>query len=288
VEFWQAAAFADTTQLLDIARIAEEVGFDGISVSDHVFTPERLESPYPYTEDGNIFWTPEVHWPDPLAAISAMAAVTSKLRFATYIYVLPSRHPVAVAKTAATVAVLSGGRLVLGTGAGWMREEFDVLGHSFEDRGRRFGEMVEILRALWGGGMVTHHGAGYDFGPLQISPVPDRPVPILVGGHSDAAIRRAATVDGWMGMAYDLDEVEPLVRRVLDARKAAGGGEPFDVLLAVNAFPDYDTVRRLEEMGVTMLTASAWLVMPGDFSSLEAKRKAMEEFASSVIEPARR
>jgi alkanesulfonate monooxygenase SsuD/methylene tetrahydromethanopterin reductase-like flavin-dependent oxidoreductase (luciferase family) len=188
----------------------------------------------------------------------------------------------------ATAAVLANDRIILGVGAGWMREEFEVLGQPFIDRGRRLEEMVDVMRSLWRGGMVGHRGTYYEFSPLQISPVPDKPIPIYVGGHSEAAIRRAATLDGWMGIGYDLDDVAPTVGRVLDARKTAGRTGPFEVLLAVNAFPDYDTVRRLEDTGVTMLMSSAWLVMPGDFSSLEAKRKAMEDFASSVIQPTRR
>ena len=129
-----------------------------MALSDHVFYPEQLESKYPYTPDGKPQFRPEESWPDPWVAIGAMAAVTTSLRFVTNVYVLPARNPFVVAKAVGTAAVLSDDRVLLGIGAGWMREEFEQMGQAFAKRGARMEEMVEVLRTLWQGGMVEHHG----------------------------------------------------------------------------------------------------------------------------------
>jgi alkanesulfonate monooxygenase SsuD/methylene tetrahydromethanopterin reductase-like flavin-dependent oxidoreductase (luciferase family) len=162
MKFWQSASFSEPDQLVEIAKLAEEVGFDGVLVSDHLFFPEKLVSKYPYTPDGVPGFTPETPWPDPFALVGAMSSVTRRLRFATMVYILPLRNPLEVAKATATVDVLSGGRFILGVGAGWMKEEFDQLGVDFRTRGARFDESIEVLRKLWGG-MVEHHGRFFDF-----------------------------------------------------------------------------------------------------------------------------
>src|SRR5439155_1740265 len=154
-----------------------------------------LSTPYPYTPDGSPPFTPGTPWPDPWVLIGAMAAVTTRLRFMTNVYVAPARNPFLVAKQVGTAAVLSGDRVALGVGAGWMREEFEQLGQPFGDRGRRLDEMIEVVRALWRGGMVEHHGEHYDFHRLQMSPVPAAPVPIYCGGQSRRAIERASRLD---------------------------------------------------------------------------------------------
>ncbi len=192
MKFWQSASFSEPEQLIEIAKLAEQVGFDGLLMSDHLFFPGKLESKYPYSTDGDPGFTAETPWPEPFAAIAAMAAVTRRLRFATLVYILPLRNPLEVAKSTATLDLLSDGRFVLGVGAGWMKEEFDQLGVDFRTRGARFDESIDVLRTLWSGGMVEHHGRFFDFARLQMSPKPKRSVPIYVGGASDAALRCAA------------------------------------------------------------------------------------------------
>ena len=162
MKFWQAVSFTEIDQLVEVAKLVEQTGFDGILVSDHLFFPEKLGSKYPYTPDGVPGFTPDTPWPEPFAAVAAMAAVTKRLRFATMVYILPLRNPVEVAKATATLDVLTGGRFILGSGAGWMKEEFDQLGVEFKTRGARFDESIEVLRTLWRGGMDEHRGRFFD------------------------------------------------------------------------------------------------------------------------------
>jgi probable F420-dependent oxidoreductase len=191
VKFWQAVSFTETDQVVEVAKLAEELGFCGVMVSDHVFHPGRLVSRYPFSADGKPDFTADTDFPEPWSLIGAMASVTRTLRFTTGVYILPLRHPLEVAKATATLSVLSGGRLALGAGLGWMQEEYAQLGRDFRTRGRRCDEMIDVLRKVWRGGMVEHHGEFYDFDPLQLSPAAAGPIPIYIGGASPAALRRA-------------------------------------------------------------------------------------------------
>jgi probable F420-dependent oxidoreductase len=258
VKFWQVVSFAEPEQLVDIARSAEEAGFHGVLLSDHLFFPGRLASRYPYSEDGKPGFDGSTPFPDPWATIAAMAAVTTRLRFATMVYILPLRHPVEVAKTVGTVQVLSGGRVALGVGAGWIREEFDALGVEFATRGRRLDEMLAVMRRLWSGEMIEHHGEHFDLGPMQMSPAPEAPVPVYVGGVSKAALRRAALRgDGWIGTGHTPDEVPGLLGELL---------------------------RRLEEEhGMTSTTAWPFTYVLGPSSSAAEKRDHMLSFGDGVI-----
>ena len=294
MEFWQAVAFLETEQLVEVAKAAEELGFTGIVASDHVVYPKDLRSPYPYTPDGSPLWSPETPWPDPWCLISAMAAATERLRFTTSVYIAPARDPFTVAKLVATAAVISANRVSLGVGAGWMREEFDLLGQDYTNRGRRLDEMIDVLRTLWSGGWVEYHGDHYDVPPLQINPSPTEPIPILCGGVSDAAIRRAVTrCDGWLAEgARDADEVVDWVTRVRAERSRTDrADEPFQIIAAVGAAPDPALYERLGDAGVDGIICAPWMtasVETGSFRSpLPAKIDAMADFAGSVIEPMR-
>jgi probable F420-dependent oxidoreductase len=214
-----------------------------------------------------------------------MGAVTSRLSFVTHVYVLPARNPFVVAKAVATVAFLTGGRVELGVGAGWMREEFDALEQPFKARGKRMDEMIDVLRTLWKGGYVEHHGTFYDFGPLEMSPPPPAPVPILIGGHSDAALRRAASIgDGWMGVYYELDALEGYLKKLHAELDAAGRtGERFEITTSVLALPTKDVIERLEEMGVTTLLTSAWLMEGISDGTLQQNTDALHRFADTYM-----
>ncbi|MFQ5514413.1 MAG: LLM class F420-dependent oxidoreductase [Myxococcota bacterium] len=285
MKFWQALSFSEPEQYTEIAKAAEAVGFHGVLVSDHLFHPERLESRYPYSPDGKPAFDADTPWPDPFCAVSAMAAVTSRLRFCTMVYILPLRHPLEVAKTAGTAAVLSGGRLILGAGIGWIREEFDTLGREFRTRGRRCDEMIEVLRRLWSGGMVRHRGEFFSFEPLQMSPAPERPVPVYIGGQSEPALRRAATLgDGWLGTGQLPDEIGSCVARLRELRKQAGReGEPFEIIVPLNLPPDLDLFRRLEDEGVDGVVSWPFSYALGPRSTLNQKRGLLEDYAERFI-----
>jgi probable F420-dependent oxidoreductase len=215
MRFCQSMMYAAPEQWVELARHAENVGFDQIALSDHVFYPEKLASSYPYSSTGRPVFSAEAPWPDVWVMVGAMAAATQRIEFTTNVYVLPARNPFVVAKAVGTASWLSGGRVSLGVGAGWMREEFDALEQPFDRRGKRMEEQIQVIRTLWQGGMVEHHGTFYDFDRLQMAPVPPGPVPILVGGHSDVALRRAARIgDGWIGIHYTLAELREYIAKL--------------------------------------------------------------------------
>ena len=142
MKFWQAVAFLETEQLLEVAQAADRLGFDSITVSDHVFAPKDRKSKYPYTPTGEPLWSAETPWPDPWVLIAAMSAVTTRLKFSTNVYIAPGRDLFTVAKLVSSAAVISGGRVSLGTAAGWCQEEFELAGQDFHNRGKRLNEMM--------------------------------------------------------------------------------------------------------------------------------------------------
>ena len=278
-----ATAFLDTDQALDIARAAEDLGYDGITVSDHIFFAEDLQSKYPYTPDGSPFWQASTPWPDPWVLIGAMAAVTTRLQFTTNVYVAPARDLFTVAKLVSTAAVLSGGRVTLGAGPGWCEDEFVQTGQDFATRGKRLDEMVEVLRRLFTGEAVEHHGRFYDFGTLSIAPVPPAPIPITIGGDSEFALRRAARLgDGWMGNVYKEDDALVYVGRMKKALADAGRStEGFDLNLALMARPTPDLFKRFEDEGVTSVVVAPW--MAAKEPTLESRVASMAHFAETVL-----
>jgi probable F420-dependent oxidoreductase len=243
-----------------LAMACEAAGFDAVAVSDHVLLPQTLESKYPYTPDGTPLFDADEDWPDAWVAIGAMSSVTTTLRFLTNVFVLPARNPFIAAKAIGTASYLSGGRVGVGIGAGWMREEFDLLEQSFAKRGKRMEEMIEIMRALWAGGMVEHHGEFYDFDPVEMRPSLPAPVPIYVGGHSDIAFRRASTIgDGWIGVHYTVEELLHYLKVLQQAREDAGTADrPFEVIASPMAAPKPDLIEQLEAAGVTTILTSSW------------------------------
>lgn len=285
MKFATALAFNDPTHFLELARTADECGWDWFAVSDHIVFPEKLESAYPYAKDGKPYWSSSTPWPDPWTAIAGMAAVTKRLSFLTNIYILPVRNPVLVAKQIGTVATMAGGRVALGIGTGWMKEEFDLLEQRYDARGRRMNEQVDILRKLWKGGMVEHHGEFYDFARLEMSPVPKDPVPILVGGLSDVAMKRAARIgDGWIAVQHSTAELRELLGKLHNLRKEYGtDGKPFETVVACTDAFDVDGFRRVADLGATTLTTVPWMMYGADPNSLEQKKDGLKRFADEVI-----
>ena len=284
MQFWQAISYAPPEQLQGIARAAEEAGFTGLAIPDHVVTPARVESRYPYATDGEIFWDPAAPYPEPWILASVLAQTTLRLRFLTYVYVLPLRDPFTAAKSIATAAFYSDNRVVVGVGVGWMEDEFRVLGRPFRDRGRRMDDMLVVMQKLLGGGLVEHHSAFHDFGPVQLAPVPTRPVPIWVGGHSDAALRRAVRSDGWVGANLDVNEVAGVLRRLEHLRGAlAGPRRALAITLAPNEAPTPELCRRLADLGVTGIVIPTWLARGEEPSSLEHKVATLRRTGDELI-----
>jgi probable F420-dependent oxidoreductase len=285
VKFVCSLAFVPPEELIPLARAADEAGFEAVAVSDHVVHPRRIATPYPYTADGAPRWQPFTPWPDPWVAIGAMAAATGRLRFLTSIFVLPMRNPFLVAKAVATAAVLSGSRVTLGVGAGWMREEFALLEQPFEGRGARMDEMIDVLRALWAGGFVEHRGRFYAFDALEMSPVPREPVPIWVGGISEPALRRAAQRgDGWISDLHTTDEIRRIAERLAALRAdSERAGRPFALAAALKDAFTLDGYRRAAEAGVTHLQTLPWVFYPGAGDSLQGKCDGIRRFGDEIV-----
>jgi probable F420-dependent oxidoreductase len=285
LKFWQSLFLTEADQLLETAKICEEVGFDGVMVSDHLLDFERVESSYPYSPDGRPPFPEGTVWPECWSTISAMAAVTERIRFVTNVYVLPLRNPIEVAKAAATAASFCEDRLVLGAGAGWMKEEFDLLGVDFASRGRRFDECIDVLRKLWTGEMVEHRGEFFRLAHVKLSPMPREPIPIYIGGMSTAALRRAARLgDGWIGPGQTPQEALATVRRLDRLRSEAGrSAEPFDAIVPLSVPPDPEILMRLRDAGVGGAVSYPFAFAIGPGSTLEQKRAYLEGYADAVI-----
>lgn len=286
----------DPTELIGVAKLLDEYGYHGLMTSDHLVYPKELSSPYPYSPhpDGRPIWEPDTVWPDPWVLIGAMAAVTTQLNFTTNIYVAPMRPILQVAKEVGTASVISGGRVALGAGAGWMREEFELQGQDFGNRGKRFTEMIQALRVLWSGGWVQFKGDYYDIPELTMEPHPAEPIPIYVGGHSDAALRRAARVaDGWIGNAYPWDEAAHYVGRLREFLAEEGRqDDDFEIICGLYAMPEPELFERASsELGLTATLCQPWALDPdigrmraeGVIPPAEAYRPSIERFAADVM-----
>jgi probable F420-dependent oxidoreductase len=285
MKFWQAVSFLELDQMVGVAQAAEEAGFHGLLLADHLFFPGTLGSKYPYSEDGAPMFDGRTPFPDPWTTIAAMAAVTKRLHFATFVFILPLREPIQLAKTLGTLSLLTNGRVALGAGAGWIREEFDALGIDFHTRGKRMDEMVVAMRKLWTGDVVEHHGRFFDFAPAQMSPAPRAEVPIWFGGLSDVAMKRAATLgDGWLGVGNTPDEAEQILAK-LKALRAVGdrAGKPFDTIVPLTTALEPDALRRLEAKGMTGANCFPFSFTLGPDSTLAQKREQMLRFGETVI-----
>ncbi len=275
-----------TADVLPVAKMLDEVGFDGMVTSDHMIYPRHLQSPYPDASSGVPPWPPETPWPDAWVLTGALAAVTQRLRFSNAVYIAPARPLLEVAKQVATAAVIAGGRVSLAAGVGWMREEYALMGQDFSTRGKRLDEMIPALRTLWAGGWVSWEGEYYQVPEMMIEPHPPAAVPILTGGESEAALRRAARLcDGWVGYAYQLDDAARYARRLTELRAQYGrADEPFEILLALTDPASPDLYRRAEDVGITAVMCAPWMgTEAGASGEVSRLREPIERFAETVI-----
>jgi probable F420-dependent oxidoreductase len=287
MKFWQMLTWMEPEQILEVARFAEEVGFEGVMLGDHGVFPLEVKATYPYSADGKPPMAADAWYPDCWATIGAISAVTRRIRFAVAVYVLPLRNVFEVARATGTLAILSNNRFILGVGIGWMKDEFDIYGVDFHTRGKRFDEQLDVLRKLWGGGMVEHHGALIDFPPLQISPAPQRTVPIFTGGASAVALKRAAVkADGWIGAGNTPAEVPGLLAEFRRLRREAGREQlPFETVIGLSTPPDLATFQRLDEAGMSGGVSYPFTFTAGQSSTLDDKKRVMEDFARRFIRP---
>ena len=285
MRFTYAEALTDPAYMAPLAQAAEAAGYDSFLVPDSVAYPEVSDSKYPFTPDGSREFLEDKPFIEPFALISALAMVTERIRFTISVLKLPIRHPLHTAKLASSAAVLSDNRLTLGVGVSPWPEDYAITGTPWEDRGRRMDECIDIVSNLLDGGFHEHHGEIYDMQSLKICPVPTERVPILIGGHSGPALRRAARLDGWIhgGGEDDLDEI---IDRLHVLRQEAGkADEPFEIqVISPEAF-SVDGIRRLEEKGVTeVIVGFRWPYIVGpDTEPLQDKIDALERFAEGTM-----
>lgn len=286
LKFTVGIALSPLDQLTELAKTAEECGFSSIALPDSLFYMKSAAAKYPYTADGGRFWGPDTPWVDPLIGATAMAAVTSRIRFYTNVLKLGSRNPLLLARQVGSVANLSGNRFGFGVGIGWAPEEFEWCGVPFARRGARVDEMIEVIKLVLAGGMAEYHGEFFDFDPLQISPAPSEPVPFYIGGHTDAALRRAARVgDGWTSAMMTYEELRGTIGKLDELRVEFGrSGEPFEIqAVCVDRF-GRSGYQDLADAGVTDAIVVPWLADGIGFDGeLSAKQDSLRKFAEQYI-----
>jgi probable F420-dependent oxidoreductase len=246
-----------------LAQRAEELGFESVWIPEHLVLPARITSRYPYSADGVPPFTTDTPHLDPLILLTQIAAVTSRIRLGTNIYLLPLRHPIVAARLVMSLDVVSNGRLTLGVGIGWLAEEFDAVGIDFRTRGARARECIRVLKTLWTDSEPEFHGRFFSFGPLKFEPKPvQKPgPPIVLGGETEAALKRAAALgDGWYGVGHTPQTVEVQVkklRRLLE--KAGRETKPFEITVSHAAGTlSREDVERYGEVGVDRIVVLPW------------------------------
>ncbi|MFT6046565.1 MAG: putative F420-dependent oxidoreductase [Arenicella sp.] len=251
MKFWQSMSFQSPEDCVALAQSAELAGFDGVSIAEHIFYPKHLQSKYPYTEDDSPTFEEHELWPEIWTTSAAMAAVTKTLRFSSSVSILPLQNPFQFARVLAALARLSSNRISVGAGAGWMKEEFAAFGIDFSSRGRRYDEVIELMRLLWRGQHTSFQGEFFQCDEVLMLPSPSQPIPIWIGGKSKAALRRAATVgDGWLSTGEPIEETLEIMSRLQSMRKQAGRDHlPFEAV-AILPFSG------IEEGDIDALTAA--------------------------------
>ncbi len=286
MKYTVSVAMSPIEQLIELAKTAEEVGFDSIALPDSIFYMEKQSADYPYTADGSRMWNEDTPWADPLIVAGAMGAVTSTLRFYTNVMKLGSRNPLLLARQVGSVANLTNNRFGFGVGIGWAPEEFEWCGVPYAKRGKRVDEMIEVIKLVLAGGMVEFHGDFYDFDKLQMSPSPSKPVPFYVGGHTDVALRRAARIgDGWTSAMLTCDQLAEIIgklKALLDENGRAD--DPFEYqAVCIDKF-DVDGHRELVAAGVTDNIVIPWIMDGHGFDApIEKKKDSLKRYADTFI-----
>jgi probable F420-dependent oxidoreductase len=278
------ATFLYQTQpasIASIARRAEELGYESLWIPEHIILPVNYKSPYPYSPNGRMPAPPETPLHDPMLVLAFAAAITSKIRLATGIYVLPIRNPITTAKAVASLDVLCGGRFIFGVGIGWLEEEFQAVGMNFKDRAARSREYVALLKELWTKEDPVYHGKTTNIEGCKMNPKPvQKPhPPIVFGGHTEPALKRTAQLgDGWYGIGEKLEEVDRVIKRLRELERESHRPTPLDITIAprLGGPITVDQVKRLREMGVNRVILAA---MPTTRDHLVA----MERFRDEVM-----
>ncbi|MGD0672233.1 MAG: LLM class F420-dependent oxidoreductase [Candidatus Binatus sp.] len=263
-----------------VARKAEESGFESLWIPEHIILPVTYRSPYPYSLSGRMGAPPETPLHDPMLALAFVAGITTKIRLATGVFVVPIRNAFATAKAVASLDVLSGGRFIFGVGIGWLEEEFDAVGLSFKDRALRTREYIALMKELWSKESPEYHGKTISIEGFKFMPKPSQKPhpPIVFGGNTEPSLKRAAKLgDGWYGIADGIDEIAATIKRLREHERAAGRTAPLE--LTVSKLREQlkpGDIQRFAAMG-----ASRIIVAPG--ATTREQIASMEKFGAEVI-----
>ncbi|MEB3022784.1 TIGR03619 family F420-dependent LLM class oxidoreductase [[Mycobacterium] crassicus] len=286
MRFTYAEAMTDPTYYVPLAKAAEAAGYHSMSIPDSIAYPFESDSKYPYTPDGNREFLDGKAFIETFVLIAALGAVTSTLRFTPFVIKLPIRPPALVAKQAGSLAAMIGNRLALGVGTSPWPEDYELMGVPFARRGKRMDECIEIIQGLTTGDYFEFHGEFYDIPKTKMTPAPSQPIPILIGGHAEAALRRAARHDGWMHGGGDPAELDGLIARLKELREEEGrADDPFEIhVISVDGFT-LDGIKRLEDKGVTDVIVGFRVpyIVGHDTEPLDNKIRNLERFAEHVI-----
>jgi probable F420-dependent oxidoreductase len=271
--------------LAEVGQLLERSGFESLWMPEHLALPTEMPATYPYSDDSLPPIRPETPCYDPWSVLSFLACATERIRLATNVYILPLRHPLQTARSVVTVDRLSGGRVTLGIGVGWLRDEYEWLDLSFEDRGRRTDEIIPVLRRLWHEETIEHHGTDFDFGPLRFEPKPlQREIPLEVGGTSPAALRRAGRLgDGWIELGTtNIADLEDSIKTLDEHRRAAGREDvPFEVTASGPAVRSVEGLRQAAACGVTRTIVSPFATLAD--RTPRAIERWLEQYGNDVM-----
>jgi alkanesulfonate monooxygenase SsuD/methylene tetrahydromethanopterin reductase-like flavin-dependent oxidoreductase (luciferase family) len=285
VRFTYAEAMTDPSYYIPLAKAAEAAGYHAMTIPDSVAYPFESDAKYPYTPDGNREFLDGKSFIEAFVMAGALSAVTTTLKFNFFVLKLPIRPPALVAKQAGSLAALFDNRLGLGVGTSPWPEDYELMGVPFAKRGKRMDECIEIIKGLTTGEYFEFHGEFYDIPKTKMTPAPNKPIPILVGGHAEAALRRAARCDGWMHGGGDPEELDRLLKRLNQIRDEEGHTGPFQIhVISIDAFTS-DGVKRLEDKGVTDVIVGFRIpyITGPDTEPLDVKIRNLESFAERVI-----
>ena len=286
MRFSYAESLTDPTFYIPLAKAAEAAGYNSMTIADSLAYPFESDSKYPYTPDGNREFLDGKEIIETFVLTAALGAVTTTLRFNFFVLKLPVRPPALVAKQVGSLAAITGNRVGFGVGTSPWPEDYELMGIPFAKRGKRIDECIEIVQGLTTGEYFEFHGEFYDLPKTKMSPAPTQPIPVLIGGHADAALRRAARHDGWMhGGGSSLEELDRLIARLNRFRDEEGQSGPFQIhVISMDAYT-VDGIKRLEDKGVTDAIVGfryPYTVGP-DPEPLAKKIHQLEKFADKVI-----
>jgi probable F420-dependent oxidoreductase len=279
----QWGAGASREGVLDVARSVEASGLDSVWVGDHVVVPAEYSSVYPYRTAGTPF-EPEDGFLDALTVLAAVAGATERVQIGTSVLVAPLRHPLALAKTVATLDILSNGRVILGVGSGWLREEFDALNVDFESRGKQYDECVQILKMLWRSGRASFAGKHFNFEEVYCEPRPVQPQgpPVWMGGTSRVALKRVGHIgDGWIAVGSRPDQISA-GKKILDQCALDASRDEQEISIAVSSGISDDDERAIERLLILQAAGVDHVILSVFSQSPLELCRLVERFASKI------